>query len=249
MARSRGQHVPDVVNWLKDARDIAANSVGFRIACDLAHRPKGCQPRGNSRHRRRDRPRLAAVPRCRRGAHAPDGQSLDRRRGGAQALSGPAADHITERLAFALWQKDGRVSVIADDGTVLDPSSRDRYLGLPLVVGRGAERQAKDFLAVLDRYPRLRDRCCGLRSWSPSGAGTCGSPTASTCGCRNPMSKRRSISSSQLDRDKKLSVARHHHGRSAVAGPRHRALCPTPRPQARDEALKANNKKKKAGDA
>ena len=28
---------------------------------------------------------------------------------------------IKERLAFALWQKDGRVSVIADDGTVLEP--------------------------------------------------------------------------------------------------------------------------------
>src|ERR1700744_5484016 len=24
-----GQHVPDVVKWLKDARDVAANSVGF----------------------------------------------------------------------------------------------------------------------------------------------------------------------------------------------------------------------------
>ena len=28
---------------------------------------------------------------------------------------------IREREAFALWQKDGRVSVIADDGTVLEP--------------------------------------------------------------------------------------------------------------------------------
>ena len=27
-----GQHVPDVVNWFKDARDVAANSIGFRIA-------------------------------------------------------------------------------------------------------------------------------------------------------------------------------------------------------------------------
>jgi len=27
-----GQHVPDVINWFKDARDVAANSVGFRIA-------------------------------------------------------------------------------------------------------------------------------------------------------------------------------------------------------------------------
>src|ERR1700727_440321 len=63
---------------------------------------------------------------------------------------------ITERVAFALWQKDGRVSVIAADGTVLEPFVENRYLGLPLVVGSGAERQAKDFLAVLDRYPDIR---------------------------------------------------------------------------------------------
>src|SRR5580704_320537 len=27
----RGQHVPDVIDWFKDARDAAANSLGFRI--------------------------------------------------------------------------------------------------------------------------------------------------------------------------------------------------------------------------
>jgi cell division protein FtsQ len=63
---------------------------------------------------------------------------------------------ITERQAFALWQQDGRVSVIATDGTVLEPFIEDRYLGLPLVVGKGAERQAKDFLAVVERYPDIR---------------------------------------------------------------------------------------------
>jgi cell division protein FtsQ len=63
---------------------------------------------------------------------------------------------ITERHAFALWQKDGRVSVIAADGTVLEPFVEKRYLDLPLVVGRDAERQAKDFLTVIDRYPEIR---------------------------------------------------------------------------------------------
>jgi cell division protein FtsQ len=63
---------------------------------------------------------------------------------------------VTERQAFALWQKDGRVSVIATDGTVLEPLVENRYLGLPLVVGRGAQRQAKDFLSIIDRYPEIR---------------------------------------------------------------------------------------------
>ena len=63
---------------------------------------------------------------------------------------------IREREAFALWQKDGQVSVIADDGTVLEPYVAPRLIELPLVVGRGAETRAKEFLALLDRYPDLR---------------------------------------------------------------------------------------------
>jgi cell division protein FtsQ len=64
---------------------------------------------------------------------------------------------ITERQAFALWQKDGRVAVIAGDGTVLEPYVARRFTGLPLVVGAGAETRAKEFLAVVDRYPEIRD--------------------------------------------------------------------------------------------
>jgi len=63
---------------------------------------------------------------------------------------------VTERQAFALWQKDGSVSVIAADGTVLEPFVEDRYRGLPLLVGKGAARAGYDFLAVLDRYPDVR---------------------------------------------------------------------------------------------
>jgi cell division protein FtsQ len=42
---------------------------------------------------------------------------------------------ITERSAFALWQQDGRLSVIADDGAVLEPYVSRRFKGLPLIVG------------------------------------------------------------------------------------------------------------------
>src|SRR5262249_23071337 len=64
---------------------------------------------------------------------------------------------IKERVAFALWQKDGRVSVIADDGTVLEPYVAPGLTQLPLVVGSGAQTRAKAFLALLDRYPAMRD--------------------------------------------------------------------------------------------
>jgi cell division protein FtsQ len=64
---------------------------------------------------------------------------------------------VTEREAFALWQKDGRLTVIAADGTVLEPQVTQRFTHLPLVVGAGAELKAQEFLALLDRHPGIRD--------------------------------------------------------------------------------------------
>src|ERR1700761_7316886 len=62
---------------------------------------------------------------------------------------------IVERSAFALWQSNGRLSVIAEDGAVLEPYVARRFLMLPLVVGKGAETRARDFLALLARYPQV----------------------------------------------------------------------------------------------
>lgn len=63
---------------------------------------------------------------------------------------------VTERKPFALWQEAGRLSVVADDGAVLEPYVARRFLSLPLVVGKGAETHARDFLALLARYPQVR---------------------------------------------------------------------------------------------
>jgi cell division protein FtsQ len=65
---------------------------------------------------------------------------------------------ITEREAFALWQRQGKVSVIAADGTVLAAAVEPRLASLPFVVGNGAAAKARDFLAVLDQYPAVRDQ-------------------------------------------------------------------------------------------
>ena len=56
----------------------------------------------------------------------------------------------------ALWQQDSRLSVIANDGAVLEPYMSRRFVSLPLVVGKGADTRAKDFQALLDRYPQVR---------------------------------------------------------------------------------------------
>lgn len=63
---------------------------------------------------------------------------------------------IKERKAFALWQQGGRMSVIAEDGAVLEPFVASRFTNLPLVVGKGADVQARDFLALLAQYPQIK---------------------------------------------------------------------------------------------
>jgi cell division protein FtsQ len=78
---------------------------------------------------------------------------------------------ITEREAFALWQRQGKVSVIAADGTVLAAAVEPRLASLPFVVGNGAAAKARGFLAVLDRYPAIRDQVrasimVGERRWN-----------------------------------------------------------------------------------
>ncbi len=62
---------------------------------------------------------------------------------------------ITERQAFALWQKNGQLSVIAEDGTVLEPYVARRFTGLPLVVGAGAQERAKELLTLIGHYPEV----------------------------------------------------------------------------------------------
>jgi cell division protein FtsQ len=65
---------------------------------------------------------------------------------------------IKERKAFALWQKNGTVALIAADGTVLEPYVPARFAALPLLVGRGAEHAGYGFLALIDRYPDIARR-------------------------------------------------------------------------------------------
>jgi cell division protein FtsQ len=78
---------------------------------------------------------------------------------------------IVERSAFALWQLDGHLSVIADDGAVLEPYVTRRFVSLPLVVGEGAETRARDFLALLAQYPQVASATkaviyVGQRRWN-----------------------------------------------------------------------------------
>jgi cell division protein FtsQ len=151
-----GGHVPAVVDWLKDARDQAANAAGFRIAA--------VSLTGQKEVSRAEVLGIAGVT-----GHV-SLLFLDAEAARTRLMANPwIADaavlklypdrlriSVTERQAFALWQKNGNVSVIADDGTVLEPFIEDRYRDLPLLVGNGAERAGHGFIAILDRFPEIR---------------------------------------------------------------------------------------------
>jgi cell division protein FtsQ len=152
----KGGHLDDFVAALSDTRNALANSAGFRITTVVINGRKQLSQdevlavggvNGRSSLLFLDaatvRDKLKANP------WIADATIL-------KLYPGRLQIDIVERKAFALWQQDGRLAVIADDGAVLEPYVSRRFVTLPLVVGKGADTQAKDFLALLDRYPQVR---------------------------------------------------------------------------------------------
>ncbi len=151
----RGGHYDAVVAQVQDICDTAANSAGFRIS-EIALA-------GNHELSRENILTLAGIT----------GRSsllfLDAAQTRARLLTNPwIADAtvlklypgrlrigIVERQPFALWQKDGAVSLIAADGTVLERYVPPRFAALPLLVGKGAEHAGQDFLSIVKRYPDI----------------------------------------------------------------------------------------------
>jgi cell division protein FtsQ len=242
-----GGHVAAVTDWLRGARDNAANALGFGIAAVSVS--------GGSQVGREQALTLAGVT----------GRSsllfFDAEAARARLLADPwiAAAAIlklypdrllitiTERRAFALWQRNGQVNVIADDGTVLQPFVEDRYRGLPLVVGSGAERRAKDFIGLLDRYPEIRsalrasvlvaERRWNLRLVNGMDVHL---PDSDLQAALDRLVK--------LDHDKKV-LSRDITSIDLRLPDRVTVRLSDAATQARDDAIKANAKKKKGGDA
>ena len=243
----KGGHVADVIDGFKSARDAAANTAGFRIAAVSLSGAKEVS--------REEVLTIAGVT----------GNAsllfLDADAARAKLMANPWIGDaavlklypdrlqisVTERQAFALWQKDGRVSVIADDGTVLEPFVEGRYIGLPVVIGKGAERNAKEFLDALGRYPDVRtlvrasilvaDRRWNLRLLNGIDVRL---PETDVDGALKRLL--------QLDRDKKL-LTRDITVVDLRLPDRVTVRLSDAVAQARDEALSANKKKKKGGDA
>ncbi|MCB1392071.1 MULTISPECIES: cell division protein FtsQ/DivIB [unclassified Nitrobacter] len=166
-----GGHVDEAIAALDDTRNALANAAGFRITSITVNgRAQLTQDEvlaaggvnGRSSLLFLDaagvRDRLKANP------WIADATVL-------KLYPGSLRIDITERLPFALWQENGRLAVIADDGMVLAPYVAQRFASLPLVVGRGAETRAKDFLALVANYPVLNSQLkaaifVGERRWN-----------------------------------------------------------------------------------
>ncbi len=68
---------------------------------------------------------------------------------------------LQEREAFALWQLNGEISIISSDGTVIDKLSDARFAHLPLVVGPGANKRAREYVVLLGEAGSLRQEIRG----------------------------------------------------------------------------------------
>jgi cell division protein FtsQ len=157
----KGEHITTIAETFQDLRDRAGNAAGFKIASlgitgnqhvgrEAALAMAGVTDRTSLLFLDVDdtRERLKANP------WILEATVL-------KLLPGDLQINITERQPFALWQKDGRVSVIAEDGTILESHVPAEFVKLPLVVGRGAGARAKRFLALLDQFPDIRDQMRG----------------------------------------------------------------------------------------
>ncbi len=56
---------------------------------------------------------------------------------------------IEEREPAALWQRDGKIAVVAADGKVIDELNDQRFLGLPFVVGEDADKRLPEYVSLL----------------------------------------------------------------------------------------------------
>jgi cell division protein FtsQ len=62
---------------------------------------------------------------------------------------------VHERTAVAVWQNGSELSVIDADGRVIVPFSGGRSAALPLIIGAGADKQAKLLLAQMAAFPQI----------------------------------------------------------------------------------------------
>ena len=75
-----------------------------------------------------------------------------------RALPGTVYVRIVEREPVALWQNNGQIALVDDNGVVMKDIDSKPYLKLPLLVGAEAPEHIKELMAILDSQPELSKR-------------------------------------------------------------------------------------------
>ena len=152
----KGGHLEAFMTGVSDARNALANSAGFRITSVAIN---------GRRHLSQDEVLAYGGVNGRSSLLFLDAASVrDKLKaspwiGDATVLKlypGQLRIDIVERTPYALWQHSGHYSLISDDGAALQDFVAPDFLKLPRVVGEGAETRARDFLALLARYPQVQ---------------------------------------------------------------------------------------------
>ncbi|MFC0409200.1 cell division protein FtsQ/DivIB [Roseomonas elaeocarpi] len=86
-------------------------------------------------------------------------------------LPGTVVVRVTERRPFAIWQNQGRFSVVDREGRVVATDRLDAFGPLPLIVGTGAEKSAAALYDLLKTAPDVLARTqalvrVGERRWN-----------------------------------------------------------------------------------
>jgi cell division protein FtsQ len=243
----RGDHVTQAAAQFREARDALANAAGFNIADILLDGQKEIA---------RDKILSLAGVNAASSLLFLDVDAVRERLKSNPWIAEatilklyPDRLHISivERTPFALWQKDGKISVVARDGTVVQPYADESNAMLPLVVGAGADKQALEFLTLLARYPLIRDQVRASilvadRRWNlklNNGLDIRLPETGMAHAFETLLA---------LDRDKKL-LSRDIVSVDLRLPDRITVRLPDEAAQAREDALKERKAKKKGGDA
>ncbi len=221
----KGGHVQEMATALRDTRDALANSAGFRIASITIN--------GRKQLSQDEVLAIGGITGKRSLLFLDAGDVRDRLKANSWIADATVlklypdklAIDITERIAFALWQDEKHVSVIAEDGAVLEPFVARRFTSLPLVVGKGAETHARDFLNVVAAVSA--DSGCGegdrVRRRAPLE-----SPAGERARCAASGDRRhcRARPAEQARSGRASVVARHRRDRPASARSHHRQNSP-----------------------
>jgi cell division protein FtsQ len=72
----------------------------------------------------------------------------------------PSQLHVVleERVPYAVWQSNSALHLVDQDGTVIETLKKRTHPALPLIVGDGAAKHARDLLDELAHWPKIKSK-------------------------------------------------------------------------------------------